>query len=191
LHEGLGRRVATVALQASHLASSVPAAADGLRALQETVSSLNHDLHNLAHGLYPPMLDHLGLAVALREYVQEFGHKHGIRTHYTNRGIPSRLKAAIATTLYRVAQSALDNVAAHAKTDQAWVTLTRTLHGIRLAIRDEGAGFDPAELAPGAGLGIAGMRQRMAAVNGSLSIRSRPGAGTAIVALAPLSSGPR
>ena len=63
--------------------------------------------------------------------------------------------------------------------------LNCTPQGMRLVIRDDGAGFDPAAIAPGMGLGILAMRERLRAVGGSLSIRSRPGCGTELVAVAP------
>jgi signal transduction histidine kinase len=134
------------------------------------------------------MLDHFGLAVALREYCAEFTRKEGIPVNYVHRGISTRLPGHTAATLYRIAEEALANVAKHAHANQAWVTLSRTAKGIRLAIHDDGAGFDPAAIQPGPGLGMLAMQERLRAVQGSLSIRSLPGAGTEVVALAPLSS---
>jgi signal transduction histidine kinase len=157
-------------------------------ALQECVASLGRDLHHLAGALYPATLDHLGLAVAVREYCAEFTRKEGIPVNYVHRGISARLPGRTASTLYRIAEEALANVAKHAQANRAWVTLSRTAKGTRLTVRDDGAGFDPAALEPGSGLGILAMRERLRAVKGSLSIRSRPGAGTEVVTLAPLSS---
>ncbi|HTQ56707.1 MAG TPA: PAS domain S-box protein [Bryobacteraceae bacterium] len=186
LRDGLGQKVAALALQANRLASTVPSAPAG--SLQDTVLSLEDDLRQLVQALHPPLLDRLGLAVALREYAGTFGRKQGIRIHYTHRGIPTGLAPATASMLYRVAQAALENVAMHARTEQAWITLTRTARGIRLAVRDAGVGFAPSQLAPEAALGIAGMRQRLAAVRGSLSVRSRAGCGTTLVAMVPLAA---
>lgn len=187
LQDNLGRRLAALALQSAQLASRPEHAPDQLRSLQEMVASLGHDLRRVADDLHPAILDHLGLAVALREYCAEFTRTQGIQIGYAHRGISGRLPAHAATTLYRVAGEALANVAKHAHTKQAWVTLSRTGKGIRLSVRDSGAGFEPAQLEPGAGLGILAMRERLRAITGSLSVRSRPGQGAEIVALVPLS----
>lgn len=187
LQDNLGRRLAALALQSAQLASRPEHAPGQLRSLQEVVASLGHDLRRVADHLHPAILDHLGLAVALREYCAEFTRTQGIQIGYAHRGIAGRLPAHAATTLYRVAGEALANVAKHAHTKQAWVTLSRTTKGIRLSVRDSGAGFEPAQLEPGAGLGILAMRERLRAITGSLSVRSRPGHGAEIVALVPLS----
>jgi PAS domain S-box-containing protein len=187
LNGSLSQRLAAISLQAAHLASR----ADGpgqSGALQECVASLGRYLHDLAGGLHPAALDHFGLAVALRDYCAEFTRKEGIPVNYAHRGISTRLPGHTAATLYRIAEEVLANIAKHAHAHQAWVTLSRTAKGIRLAIHDDGAGFDPAAVDPGSGLGILAMRERLRGVKGSLSIRSRSGAGTEVIALAPLSS---
>jgi PAS domain S-box-containing protein len=186
LHDELGWRFAGLARRTSHFQASAPLGAETLRHLQDSVAGLGHDLELLAQRIYPPMLDRLGLAVTLREYAKGFGAQHKMEVHFAHRGISARLDGAVGVALYRVAQSALDNVAQHAGTRQVRVALTQTAEGIRLAIQDRGTGFDPAQLAPGTALGIAEMRARLAAVHGSLSVRSRPGQGTAITALVPL-----
>jgi two-component system, NarL family, sensor histidine kinase UhpB len=187
LNGKLNQRLAAMNLQASHLAAGAAAPGQS-HALQESLDSLGRDLHHLGGALYPAMLDHFGLAVALRDYCVEFTRKRDIPVNYVHRGISTRLPVHTAATLYRIAEEALANVAKHARANQVWVTLSRTAKGIRLAIHDDGAGFDPAAIEPGSGLGMLAMQERLRAVKGSLSIRSLPGAGTEVVALAPLSS---
>jgi PAS domain S-box-containing protein len=181
LNGKLSQRLASVSLRAAHMAAPGQSGA-----LQECVAGLGGDLHQLGRDLYPAMLDHFGLAVALRGYCAEFARKRGIPVNCVHRGISTRVPVQIAVVLHRVAEEALENAARHAHANQAWVTLSRTAGGIRLVVRDDGAGFDPTAVPPGSGLGLLAMRARLRAVNGSLSIRSRPGGGTDIVALAPL-----
>ena len=184
LNGKLSQRLASMSLQAAHMAPGA-AASGQLDALEKCIASLGCDLHQLGSGLYPSMLDHFGLAVALRDYCAEFTRREGIPVNYVHRGVSARLPGQIAVILYRVAEDALSNVARHAHAKHAWVTLSRAAKGLRLAIRDDGAGFDPAAVGPGAGLGIRAMRERLRDVEGSLSVRSRPGGGTEVVALAP------
>jgi len=188
LHRHLGQRLAEMTLQTAHPASYPADAARHLCALRESVTMLGDELRRMADGLRPTMLDHLGLAVALRTYCEAFTLRHKIQIRYFHRGVPSRLNRPTASALYRVAQEALSNVIRHADTDHAWVTLSRTGPHVRLSIRDAGAGFDPARLEPGSALGVLSMRERMRAVDGSLIIHSQPGAGAEVVALAPLAS---
>ncbi len=187
LNGNLSQRLASVSLQAAYL--GVHAANQGQsHDLQERVAGLGRDLHALAGVLYPAILDHFGLAVALREFCTEFTHREGIPVTYGHRGISARLPGHTAVTLYRIAEEALRNVARHAHAGEAWVTLSRTAKGIRMSVRDEGAGFDPVAVESGSGLGILAMRERLRAVKGSLSVRSHPGAGTEVVAVVPLLS---
>ncbi len=90
------------------------------------------------------------------------------------------LPAPVRLALYRVAQEALNNAVNHAEAETLAIELA-LWDGARLTVRDDGRGFDP-ERAPHDRLGLSGMRERMAAVGGSLQIESRPGGGTMIVA---------
>jgi PAS domain S-box-containing protein len=155
--------------------------------IQACVASLGRDLQHLAAALHSATLDHFGLAVALRDCTTDFAQKQGIPIHYVHRGISTRLLGQATAALYRIAEEAMANIAKHAHAHRVWVTLSRTAKGIRLAIRDDGSGFDPKAIEPGSGFGVLAMRERLRAVGGSLVIRARPGAGCEVVALAPLS----
>jgi PAS domain S-box-containing protein len=184
LNGNLSQRLASMRVQAAYLAAHAVDAAQS-NDFQERVSGLGRDIQHLSGDLYPALLDHFGLAVALREYCGQFTHKQGVPVRYFHRGVSARLPGHIGVTLFRVAEEALCNVARHAGAKGAAVLLNCTPQGMRLVIRDDGAGFDPAAIAPGMGLGILAMRERLRAVGGSLSIRSRPGCGTELVAVAP------
>lgn len=175
LNEGVRPRLAALSLQGPGVA------------FQEGARGLDEELQTLANALHPAMLDHLGLAVALREYCLNLGERCGIEIRYSHRGIQGRLPARVRAALYRVAVEALDNVDRHAQSKQAWVSLSRTEQGIRLLVRDRGVGLRDGPWQPGSGLGLPAMRERLRAVNGSLKIRSRPGAGAQVVAVVPLS----
>lgn len=188
LNGKLSQRLASMSLQAAYMPLG-PAAAAQSHVLQESVASLGHDLYSLGAALYPAMLDHFGLAVALRDYCSEFSRTHGIPVSFTHRGIPGRLAGKIGPALYRVAEEALANVAKHSHAKQARVTLSRTVKGIRLSVRDDGTGFNPATVEPRTDLGMLAMRERLRGFKGaSLSVHSRLGGGTEIVALVPLLS---
>jgi PAS domain S-box-containing protein len=184
LNGSLAQRLASMSIQAANL-SARAAGGEPWHVLQGSIASLETELRHVSGGLYPAVLDHLGLGVALRECCTEFSRKHGVSVNYIHRGVAAHLPAPIASALYRVAEGALCNVARHAHANHAWVTLSRIAKGIRLTIRDDGAGFDPAAVEPGAGLGLLVMRERLRGLQGSLSIRSRQGCGTEVVAVVP------
>jgi two-component system NarL family sensor kinase len=95
------------------------------------------------------------------------------------------LPAALRTGLCRIAQQALANVVGHARATRVEIRLTREPDEVRLRIEDDGAGFDPAAVAPDR-FGLVGMTERARLLGGTLTVESAPGAGTAIDVVVPL-----
>lgn len=89
--------------------------------------------------------------------------------------------------LYRLAQEALHNIVKHAGAQHAWVELQSRAGSVVMTVRDDGAGFDPAEPRPGH-LGLRTMEDRAAEVGGRLAVRSAPGAGTTVRIELPLAA---
>jgi DNA-binding NarL/FixJ family response regulator len=135
--------------------------------------------YHIAHKLHPSELEDLGLAAALRAYCEHF-RREGINVEFTERGVHQTVSREIASCLYKVAQEGLRNVAKHAKTKQASVTLEGAGDRIRLRIEDRGSGFQVDSLAGTAGLGIPIMKKRVRLMNGNFEIHSKPGQGTEI-----------
>jgi signal transduction histidine kinase len=105
------------------------------------------------------------------------------------RGAPRRLPASIDHAAYRIVQEALTNVRRHAAASTATVRLRYTDDRLEVQIDDDGNGF-PGTTPPGGGSGVAGMRERAAALDGSLIVGPRPGGGFRVRAELPLGSGP-
>jgi signal transduction histidine kinase len=97
------------------------------------------------------------------------------------------LDPELESTLFRVAQEALDNVAAHADVAHARMRLSRSIGGVSLTVADRGCGFDPAERSDG--LGLAAMAERLRLLGGALVVETAPGAGTTVRARVPLQRG--
>ncbi len=142
-------------------------------------------------GLRPTVLDDFGLAAAVRVEVEGLQAAGWAVGYQENLGA-ERLPATIETTLFRVAQEALANARKHAGTTRADVSLWREGDTVRVEVRDAGAGFRPsvarAAAGPGERLGLLGMSERVALVGGRLTVRSRPGAGTRVIAEVPVPS---
>jgi signal transduction histidine kinase len=173
--------------QRPDLADEKEALAD-LRAL--TAKTLDA-VHDLSLQLRPSVLDDLGLVPAMERLVAEFGRAHGIPIALeTNLRTGGRLPSAMETTLYRIGQEALTNVARHAGARSASLILERREGVVTLILEDDGLGFDVASRLADAGdrrpLGIFGMRERATLLGGTLTIESTPGAGTTVFVEIPL-----
>lgn len=189
LHDGLNQAVAAAAIDLEKLALNLPDSSDTLRhhmkLLGTQLAEISEMTRDLAHGLHPPALEHLGLRTALETLCGEFSRREGIPVRFTVRGLPGTVPPGLSLALYRVAQECLRNVARHSHARHAWVSLGAGGSEIRLSIRDDGAGILPKE-AGHRGLGLQSIEERMRLAGGRLRVKSRPGGGTQVVATVPL-----
>jgi PAS domain S-box-containing protein len=150
------------------------------------------EARRVIEGLRPTALDEFGLGVAVRQQLEEL-ERDGWQTSYEEDLGEERLPSEVETALYRVAQEALTNARKHADAARAHVALRRsTPEMVRLEVADEGRGFDPSSLSqnaagPGEQVGLSSMRERVALLGGVLELKSKPGAGTTVIAEVPLS----
>jgi len=147
------------------------------------------DVRVLSQQLRPRILDDLGLYAALHwlaeDARQRFHLDVGLVVDGEEQALRSlHLPTTYETTLFRVAQESLTNVARHARANQATVTLARDQHALHLSIYDDGHGFDTSQ--PGKGLGLIGMRERAALLGGALAITSQQDQGTTVEVTLPL-----
>ncbi len=186
LHDAVSQKLFSLrarARAAAVLAGRDPArAAAEMEAVAQLGAEAQAELRAVIDGLAPPELGEAGLAESLRRYAVLAGRAHGVAVRFEAAGLPvldERQEAA----LYRVAQEALHNALRHAGAGRIAIELSRSPRRVILAVTDDGAGF-----AAGApeGLGFASMRGRAAAVGGTLTIRSAPGAGTTVRLALPL-----
>jgi signal transduction histidine kinase len=161
-----------------------------LRLVRATVT----DARRIIANLRPTSLDDLGLAATLYLEVESL-REEGYQVDYQEGLGDERLPAAAEITLFRVAQEALNNVRKHAQTRQVRIELRRDEDEVLLEVLDYGRGFDPTaasvESGPGARVGLAGMRERINMLGGSLEIRSQPDVGTTVVATIDLTQVPQ
>lgn len=181
------------ALQVLPAASVAPEAREQLRAgLQQLTQLTQHTLESirtLSLQLRPAVLDDLGLHAALRWLAEDCRERLHISVDLRLEGISEPGKAyppLYETTLFRVAQESLTNVARHAHATYVSIELHQDARNISLSIRDNGQGYQAAQRR--AGLGIGGMQERVALLNGTFNLTSEPGQGTTVEALLPLAS---
>jgi signal transduction histidine kinase len=153
--------------------------------LRELVVATLRDVRRLAVELRPKALDDFGLVAALERLTQNFEEQTRIEVDLQTTLGTRRLPTEVETALYRIAQEALTNVVKHARASHVSLVLQRRPGAISAVIEDDGAGFDPSSL-DDQGLGLVGMRERLALLDGRLEIESSPNAGTTLVVEVPL-----
>ncbi|MGZ5848328.1 MAG: sensor histidine kinase, partial [Ramlibacter sp.] len=139
----------------------------------------------IAADLRPLVLDDLGLVPAIEWLVQNFTSRSGVACTL-DADEEMELGEPFATTVFRMVQESLANVAKHARATQVSVALLRTADAVRLEVRDDGIGFDTSAPRKSASLGLAGLRERAQLARGSVEILSSPGQGTRVRAVIPI-----
>ncbi|HVT00469.1 MAG TPA: GAF domain-containing sensor histidine kinase [Solirubrobacterales bacterium] len=190
LHDGVLQSLAAVRITlAAALHGAGEDRADKIEeAAERTVEGLEvqiTELSRLINDLRPASLERLGLRAALEALAEESANRGDFEV-VDEIDLDVELTADGERGIYRLVQEALNNVVKHSGAEHAWVKVGVEERRVRLQVRDDGSGFDPA-LGPGRGL--LGMRERVEMLGGTIEIDSRPGGGTAIRASWPLRSG--
>src|SRR5262249_28166951 len=184
LHDETGQALTSILLGLKALDETLdPDAVAELRAL--VVATLQ-DVRRLAVELRPKVLDDFGLVPALERLTQSLAEQTGMAVGFESSLAPTeRLPPEVETALYRIVQESLTNVVKHAQARTVSVVLTRKPGAVSALVEDDGRGFDPERTREG-GFGIDGMRERMALIDGRLTVESGD-AGTTLVAEVPVS----
>jgi len=151
--------------------------------LRQIVSETLNEVHGLAWQLRPSVLDDLGLRAALEHYIADFQERYHTPVDLTIHGQEEqRLSPETETTIYRIVQEALTNVARHAHAQRASVTIELRRTKTRIIIEDNGIGLDPAAITKESRqhLGLWGIRERAELLGGKLTIEAEPGRGTSL-----------
>ena len=181
IHDGISQRVVSLSFHLSAAADAVKTAPDvAAREIAEAQSlaeaALDETRFAIA-GLHPPVLDDLGLAASLESLAASIPQ---LEVHADAR--PCELPPHVATSVYRIAQEALQNVVKHADATKARLRLLTHGDTITLEVEDDGQGFTPeagnATSTGPAGYGLPGMRERAELLGGTLEVKSYPGQGT-------------
>jgi signal transduction histidine kinase len=186
LHDELGALLTAAKLDVARLKSKIdhqaPDIAERLRHLNETLNSGIALKRRIIEDLRPSSLSNLGLTAALEILTREHAEGAGIEVETNLEAV--QLPEATQLTVYRLVQEALTNISKYAKAKKVLVTVHSYPTHVAVQVRDDGAGFDPAAVRP-ASHGLAGMRHRVEAAGGRLTITSRPGNGTLVSAVLP------
>ena len=189
LHDSTAQTLMAIVLQlsAAERDNTDPALAERLAMMRETGSTLLEEIRTLSHTLHPRVLDDLGLPAALEWLARQAREHEDVRVTVSADAVKQDLSREAASALYRVAQEALRNAVRHAQPCTVRIHLGATPKSATLEVTDDGQGFDVAIAeARRPGMGLFSMRERVALVNGRLTIDSAVGRGTTIIATVPL-----
>lgn len=188
LHDDLGQALTThlIALRNLQEDLSLPRENlfEGLQSLYDQSYEIFVKIRGIARDLRPPVLDTLGLKVAMQTYCTEFTRRTQLPVIFESDDPLPDLPDAHNITLYRTLQEALTNVIKHARASQVWVDLSVDDDQVTLTIQDNGIGFGREK--PGSnGIGLVGLRERITIAGGTLTVSSTPGRGTILSAQFP------
>ena len=190
LHDQLGQQLTALRLTletVKGLAVEHSQLRDQVDALQNLARELDQEIAFRVWDLRPAPLDDLGLAAALTEYAGTWSKRFGIQAQLHVRRPPEeRLPSELETTVYRVAQEALNNIVKHSRAGRVDIALDYTRDHLSLIVEDDGIGFDTGAGQPPGGFGLIGMRERAALAGGECQIESTPGKGTTVIVRLPI-----
>jgi signal transduction histidine kinase len=186
LHDELGALLTAAKLDVARLKSrlteNLPEAADRLQHLTTTLDNGIALKRRIVEDLRPSSLSHLGLVASLEILAREFEERSGLAV--VTDLAPVELDRSSQLTVYRLVQESLTNMAKYANAKQADVSLHDFDSYITVKVKDNGKGFKPDSVSP-ASHGLAGMRHRVEAAGGRLTVASAEGRGTRISAMLP------
>jgi len=196
LHDTTAQTVAALCMNLTMLETRLPASdAPAHRALADAVAlgqRAGQEIRTMSYLLHPPILEHVGLAGAIREFAAGFSRRSGIRVTVEVAPAVGRFAPDVELALLRIVQESLGNVHRHSGSLTAAIRLQVSGDRIVLDVADAGIGFKPLALEDGSegqfGVGIAGMRERLRHLGGHLEINSDAG-GTTVRATLPFLSG--
>jgi PAS domain S-box-containing protein len=195
LHDGVGQLLAAAKFRIEKTLHDMKDQGNDTSYLEAVVPILQEcvkEVRRVQRDLHPPSLEALGIIPTLQAFCRDFAENYpNIAVEHTLKLDETKLSGQQKTAIYRVAQEAMNNIAKHSGADKANVMLTRVKGTVRLSVKDNGKGFDPAEMtgtSSSSGLGLSSMRERVEPGGGSLLIKSIPGKGTTILATWPIVS---
>jgi two-component system sensor histidine kinase UhpB len=190
IHDELGQMLSALTLDlgwlASKLSTEAPAFSEKVAGMIALVDVITERVQAIAANLRPAILDDLGLAPALEWLVQKFQQRGGIECDLELPDADLNLDSDRATTVFRLVQEALTNVARHAGATHVAISLAKDTDRLVLDVQDNGRGIRPQEITASTSLGLVGMRERVNRWGGRFEIAGSEGQGTRLHVEVPL-----
>jgi PAS domain S-box-containing protein len=196
LHDHVGQSLAVMRMQLA-VAQKESGGRKVATILDEVSNSLHtaiQDTRNVISDLSSPLINELGLAAALSEWLKErIGEHYGLETQFIDNGEPKPLGADTEAILFRSVRELLTNVVKHANANRVSISLQRRGSAIQIVVEDDGVGLTDGRHSEKnnteSGFGLFSIKERMSDLGGSLEIESHPGRGVRAILTAPLEPG--
>ena len=189
LHDDVSQNIAALGVALSRLKRKLtdrrPEVVDELDGLGQQTNEITTQLRRLSHQLQPEVLEHLGLVATLESQAEEFSHEEKIKVSFKAEIKPDPIPLDISVCLYRVTLEALRNVSRHSGANSVNITLREDNNFLTLEVSDPGCGFDVEKAKRESGIGLASAEERVKLLQGTFEIRSKPAAGTTLIARVP------
>lgn len=190
LHDEVGQSLMALLLMVQGNRHRDPTTSDFDCTLEKKIRQLAEEIHRLARGMRPSVLDHYGLDSALASYLDEVSRQSGVEIDYQSHGSSGapRLPDRLEVTLFRIVQEAITNVQRHSRATRASVVILRQRNDVTVLVEDNGCGFEPRPPEPPMEprLGLTGIQERAALFDGVCTVESEPGRGTTLRVRIPL-----
>jgi signal transduction histidine kinase len=182
LHDELGGLLTAAKMDLSWLQSRLetPAHQERLAQLGSVLDEAMSLKRRVVEELRPSLLDHFGLATALRAHVEASCNKAGIQVELHLPDESETIPRDLAITLFRIVQEGLTNIIRHAEATHVKLEFGAGSEGYAITLQDDGHGFDPNSTRGQRHHGIMGMQHRVRALGGRFSLESKPGQGTTL-----------
>jgi PAS domain S-box-containing protein len=192
LHDDISQRLAFFAIQVQTLGKenekSSPELAGRLNNFFGDITGIAKAVQSISHQLHSAQLEYLGIVRAIRTLCRELGERQSVAIAFTEENIPHGIPYDISLCLFRIVQESLINAVKYSNAKECEVKLIGLENQLQLTISDRGSGFDADTAVLKGGLGLVSMRERVRLVNGTISVRSKPMAGTTIHVQIPWAS---
>lgn len=194
LHDEAGQALTAMKINVEMIEKEIPESSINTRKrLAETKQLLTNTLsevRSLSFELRPSLLDHFGIVAAIKGYSKNYSERTNIDVQVRGKSIVERFSSEIETLLYRCTQEALTNVAKHSEAKHVIINILCDENELCLKIKDDGKGFDvnknlEKHINGGLGMGLFGMKERVALLNGRLKIHSERNKGTELEIFVP------
>lgn len=189
LHDDFNQRLAILSLELEQLGRKIQkplGLRESVKRLQVQAQEIAAEIHRLSYKLHPSKLDHVGLAAAVKSLCAELTESGKLKVDFHQTGFPAVLDRDVTLCVFRIAQEGLRNCVKHSGAKSARVVLTRTRNVVRLAVSDNGCGFNAKTVLMEKGLGFISMKERLHVLGGQMNVYSRPLRGTRIEISVPL-----
>jgi signal transduction histidine kinase len=190
LHDGIGQALVVIRNRALLGVTDGAAPLDQLDEISAAAAEAIEDVRNVAYGLRPYQLDHLGLTRALQSLVERTASSSGIDLRADVVDLDGVFRSEDEINVYRIVQEAVSNMVRHSHARRGSASVSFGEHEIEIRIEDDGTGFDPSAPSSRGGLGLSGFGERARILGGRHLIRSAAGHGTTVIVRVPRSRRP-